>query len=156
MHLSKVLAEKEKNQEIISVNKDFDIKKVAEILCTKKIGAALITDSANADDNEKKYIGIVTEKDIIRAICKYPELSKIKITEICSKEMIVGKLTDKVSTIMNVMSEKKIRHIPVVDDTEIVGLVSIGDIIKSISKEDELKIRHLSDIVGGVHSSKVF
>ena len=153
MKLSKILAEKD-IREIISISEDASIKDAAKMLCQHNIGSLLVHSLVN----KQKYIGIISERDIINVCCatNIEGCSNIKVTDIMTKNMIVATVNDDVEYIINIMGRHKIRHIPVLDGNKVIGIVSSGDIINTLHKEDEIKLHHLSDFVGGTYASNVY
>lgn len=152
MKLKKLLAEKKK-EELYTIASDSTVKEAAKILSEHHIGALLVTDSQSAS---VRYVGIISEHDIIRQCCYDKDLKNVKVKEIMTKDMIVATVEDEVEYVMKIMSRHHIRHIPIIEDSQIAGLLSMSDIVESLYEEDEIHIRYLSDYMGGTYGSKVF
>ena len=108
------------------------------------VGALVVIDDA---DN---ICGIVTERDVLRRCLKAGEPSlSTPVRAIMTTDVIVGVPDDDVDYVMNVITENKIRHLPIVDGNSLAGIVSIGDVGKSMLKEIEFENRHLKDYIKG-------
>ena len=109
-------------------------------MTTHNIGAVLIV------DHDKKLQGIISERDIVHAIAKSgASILSCPVSDIMSKQLITCMPHDNINKIMNIISQNRIRHLPVVNDKEqLIGIVSIGDVVKrciseAILEADELK-----------------
>lgn len=97
-----------------------------------------------------KIAGIITERDFTRKVSipgKDPE--SIKVETIMSPKVVYVCDDEKVADCMAVMTEKRIRHLPVMGDGKLIGLVSIGDLIKQVSDEQHATIKYLEDYITG-------
>lgn len=150
MKLKKVLAEKSRKK-INTISGQASLKEAAETLCERGVGALLVVDG-----EPDKYIGIISERDIIKKICNSADLNEIRVTDIMTRDLIVAKSEDNVDYVMSVMDRKHIRHIPVMEGDKIVGVLSIRDIIRSKLEENTIEIRHLSDYVCGTNRNEVY
>ena len=130
MTISKILAEK--GRKIVSIEPAATLQSAATLLAEKRIGAVLILGA------DRRIIGILSERDIVRAI---DERGTAALEEPVSQTM-----TRKVSTctegetlvcIMERMTDGKFRHVPVVDQGRVIGIVSIGDVVKHRLQEME-------------------
>ena len=130
MTISKILAEK--GRKIVSIEPAATLQSAATLLAEKRIGAVLILGA------DRRIIGILSERDIVRAI---GERGTAALEEPVSQTM-----TRKVSTctegetlvcIMERMTDGKVRHVPVVDQGRVIGIVSIGDVVKHRLQEME-------------------
>jgi CBS domain-containing protein len=78
-----------------------------------------------------KMVGIVTERDILRAVAaQRGPLSGVRVADVMTRDVAIGTPTDTVEDTMGLMTELRIRHLPVVEDGQLLGLVSIGDVVK--------------------------
>ena len=112
--------------EIISCKPDDTIETIAKTLAKHRIGAVFIV------DEQEKLVGIVSERDIVRAIASdgNSALSKAA-SSIMTKNVVTCLPSDTVTMMMGLMTENRVRHIPVMVDGEIQGVVSIGDVVKA-------------------------
>jgi len=152
MKLKKILAEKSKNNVIHSIKATATLKDAVKKLVEFNVGCLLVTDPGNPD----KYVGIIAQTDIIRKCAEDGNFYETKIEDIMVKQLIVATGEDEVEYIVKVMNRHKIHHIPVIEKGKISGIISITDIIGSMHEEDEIKIRYLSDYMGGTYGSNVY
>jgi len=88
--------------------------------------------------------------------CFEAEFYNIEVTELMTEEIVCCKYDDDVDYALKVMGRHKIRHIPVVKGKDIVGVISIGDIIQELYEEDEIVIHDIADMTGANSKNKVF
>ena len=95
-------------------------------------------------------IGIITERDYLREIAVRGRTSReTAVREIMRRNVVVVEATRSIDDCMTIMSEGRIRHIPVVEDGRLIGLISIGDLVKRRSTDQQVEIRYLTDYVTG-------
>jgi CBS domain-containing protein len=83
------------------------------------------------DKSSPRMLGIITERDILKAIARTKApLAQLKVLDTMTSNVVVGGPSDSVEDTMGLMTNKRIRHLPVVEDDQLLGLVSIGDIVK--------------------------
>lgn len=131
-----------KGSGVITIKPETPVRELVDLLTRHSVGALVVV------DDSKNICGIVTERDVLRRCLKAaePDLS-MPIRAIMSTDVIVGVPDDDVDYIMNVITNNKIRHLPIVTGKKLVGIVSIGDIVKSMLKEIEFENRHLKDYI---------
>ena len=123
MSVSHIL--KSKGRDVITASANDKLKSIAEILATKRIGAIVILGSNN------KIEGIVSERDVVR--CLATEGAKaldIPVSKIMSKGVKTCSESDSETELMALMTDNRIRHLPVVDHGKLIGMISIGDVVK--------------------------
>ena len=90
------------------------------------VGALMVMES-------DKMKGIITERDILGAITKYKaDILKLKVSDLMTQTLITCKASDSVEKIMDIMTNNHIRHVPVLEDKKLIGIISIGDIVEAI------------------------
>jgi CBS domain-containing protein len=133
-----------KGRETITASPAMTVPRAMELLIQHQISCLPVVDLTH------RLIGIVSDKDIFRLIHKYPfEFRTAKVGDIMSTEVIIGTPTDDLMYIAGVMTRNRIRHIPVVSDGHLVGLVSIGDIVKARMSTVETENRYLWQYIEG-------
>jgi len=153
MKVSLIITEKaKKGIGIYKISENANLKEAAEILNKNDIGALLVT----KDDDEKKYTGLLSERDIIHHCTKEIPLDKIKVKDVAIKDMLVVTSEDTLETARGIMARHHIRHLPVIQDHKISGMITIRDVISVLEKQKEIHIKHLSDFVGGTYGSQVY
>ncbi len=142
-----LLQSKEK-KEVWSVTPDMLVYRALQLLNEKKIGALVVLEKG-------ELVGIVSERDYARKVILEGKSSKETFTrEIMSTKLFVVTPETTVEECMALMSEKRIRHIPVVakDTNQILGLISIGDVLKSVISDQKILIENLSNYIMGKYS----
>ena len=130
------------NKQIWTISKDQNVKQALVLMSEKNIGAIIIV------DNNDFPIGIFSERDYARKIILKGKSSKdTLLDEVMTKELITVTKDYKIDQCMEIMIEKKIRHLPVLEDKKIVGIVSIGDLLKIVVKEQKELIDHLQKFI---------
>lgn len=135
-------------ENLITVTSDSTIKDAVYKLNKHKIGCLIVI-------KDTKTVGILSERDILKQLGNTnvnKEIYNIKVSEVMTKKdkLVVGHPEDTIEYLMNVMNEKKIRHIPLVNDEgKLVCLTSMRDLIRVILKDSKAKIKYLSDYVQG-------
>jgi CBS domain-containing protein len=140
MTISDIL--KQKKSEIYSIQSGSKICDAIDELNKRKIGALLVT-----DENDK-IAGILTERDILTKACpRQIDNDDTLVSEVMTprEKLIIGTSSDSVSYVMHVMTSKKIRHLPIYDGEKMVGIISIGDVIKTIMDQSEEEVKLLKE-----------
>jgi len=124
---------KTKNGFVYSVNENEQICNVLDAFVEKKIGSCMVEDSNN------KFIGIMTEKDAIKCFRNVQKFSDIKVKDIMTKyeDVIIASEDDNIQYAMSIMTENRIKHLPVMKDANVIGVISIGDIVKAQLEHSE-------------------
>ena len=131
-----------KNRQIWTISKDQSVKQALVLMSEKNIGAIIIV------DNNDFPIGIFSERDYARKIILKGKSSKdTLLDEVMTKELITITRDYKIDQCMEIMSEKKIRHLPILEDKKILGVISIGDVLKIMIKEQKDLINHLQKFI---------
>jgi len=124
---------------------DKTMRQVLSNMVENKVGSLVVV------DNENRPIGIITERDIIRLIYNHDcrEWQDKTVNEYMTKDLMIGFPDDDVEYIMALMTENRFRHVPIMSEGRLAGLISIGDIVKSLLKDIKAENRHLSDYIAG-------
>ncbi len=141
MKVSQILAQK--GREVWTIEADATILAALQLMAEKKIGALVVTDSAHP-------VGIFSERDYAR---------KVVLAGLSSSTALVGKVMTPDPVCINsertadecmaLMTEKRIRHLPVVEDGKLAGIISIGDVVKSVIADREFEIQQLENYISG-------
>lgn len=114
-----------KGSEVVTVAPDRSVVEVLAVLAEHRIGALVVSDDARA------IRGVVSERDVVRAIAaRGPAALDETAAELMTTDVVTCEPDTTVERLMGVMTERRIRHVPVVVEGELVGLVSIGDVVK--------------------------
>ena len=136
MSVSEILSGK--GSEVITTTPNASLLEVATILSERKIGALIVKDGS-------KVCGIVSERDIVRHISKDgADALTQKVAECMTKSVISSRRSDSIDLVMEKMTAGRFRHLPVIEDGELLGIISIGDVVKrkieqAVRDAEELK-----------------
>jgi len=131
-----------KNRQIWTISKDQSVMQALILMSEKNIGAIIVV------DNNDFPIGIFSERDYARKIILKGKSSKdTLLDEVMTKELITVTKDYKIDQCMEIMNEKRIRHLPVLENKKIVGIISIGDVLKIMIKEQKELIDHLQKFI---------
>ena len=135
----------EKGNEIWSIGPSQSVYQAVEMMSVKEIGALTVV-----DDNGK-LVGIISERDYTRKIILAGRSSKeTKVSEIMTAEVIATDQQTSVDDCMSLMTHYRVRHLPVVENEKLIGMVSVGDLVKSMILDRDFKIEQLERYVRGV------
>ena len=131
-----------KNRKIWTATKDQNVRQALILMSENNIGAIIVV------DNNDFPIGIFSERDYARKIILKGKSSKdTLLDEVMTKELITVTKNFKIDQCMEKMNEKKIRHLPVLENTKIVGIISIRDVLKIMMQEQKELIDHLQKFI---------
>ena len=131
-----------KNRKIWTISKEKSVKQALILMSENNIGAIIIV------DNKDFPIGIFSERDYARKIILKGKSSKdTLLDEVMTKELITITRDYKIDQCMKIMNEKGIRHLPVLENQKIVGIISIRDVLKIMMKEQKELIDHLQKFI---------
>jgi CBS domain-containing protein len=138
--VAKILGDERRVVEIGSGATVFDAVK---LMVDENVGAVLVT-------HDGEISGIFTERDYLRRIAVEGRRSRdTQVREVMSSPVIVVTPATSVDEAMAIMTDRRIRHVPVVDSGRVVGVVSIGDLVKFQSREQSFQIQYLTDYISG-------
>ena len=138
--LSQVL--KDKSGEIITVRPNDSVYVALQVLATYNVGALPVVSS------EGGLVGIFSERDYARKVAlKGLKSESTEVHEVMSANVICADLTLSVLDCMELMSDKKVRHLPVMDQKKLIGILSIGDLVKAIIEAQRFQIEQLEQYI---------
>ncbi len=133
----------QKGHEVFSVAPDRTVYEALIVLAEKDIGALLVFES-------EKMVGIFSERDYARKVVLKGKSTKSTIVrEVMTENVITVEINENVENCMDLMTGKHIRHLPVVKNGAVTGVISIGDIVKAIISEQKSTIKHLEKYIVG-------
>ncbi len=132
-----------KGSDVVTAPPDIPVLDAMRVLVEHNIGSVVVV----ADDTVQ---GILTERDVLRLGAEEPErLSATPVREVMTTDLLVGTPDDDTHYCMDVMTENRIRHLPVMEDGRLQGIVSIGDVVNACRRDAEWENRHLKDYIRG-------
>jgi CBS domain-containing protein len=132
-----------KGHDVVTVPPSFPLEDAIKLLVAHNIGSLVVAQDA-------KVLGILTERDILRLASKgCARMERMRVEEVMVRDVIVGLPDDTLDYVMEIMTRNRIRHLPVVDDGWMQGIVSIGDVISALRKKVEAENRYMRDYIQG-------
>ena len=133
----------QKSREIYSVSPDATVFEAVKLMDEKNVGALLVMKG-------EKLVGIISERDYTRKIMLRGKRSReTGVAEIMSTSVTVTHPREPVATCLHLMTDKHIRHLPVLDHDKVVGVISIGDLVKHVISCQQAAIAHLESYIHG-------
>jgi CBS domain-containing protein len=131
----------DKGRDVLKIEADVPALDAVKQMVEANVGSLLVT-----DDGE--VTGIVTERDFLRRVAlEGPTEEDVTVRDIMSSPLVVVGPQTEIDECMAVMTDRRIRHLPVVEEGDVVGIVSIGDVVKFKSKQQSFEIRYLTDYI---------
>lgn len=132
---------------IITIPPPTLLKDAIELLAKHRIGAVIVV------DDDANPVGILSERDIVREIAQRGGAAlDIAVSEIMTKDIIIGVLNDDLAYVMNTMTKGRFRHLPIMHEQSLVGIISIGDVVKAQMEFYEGEARTLLQYIQGGYS----
>lgn len=139
--IKQVLAKK--GSEVFSTSPSVSVIEAVKVMAEKKVGALLVLEDG-------KLKGIISEQDYTRkVILTCLDADKMLVQDIMTRQIVVTRPEQSIQEVMAIMTDKRIRHLPVMVDGELVGLVSIGDLVKAVISEQQFMIAQLVQYIQG-------
>jgi len=138
---------KRKPRDVITITPQATIDDAMDMLITNKIGCLPVVSESG------KLSGIISDKDIFKKVHETKgKYHGLKVADVMTTDVIVGIPDDQIDYIAGMMDKNWIRHVPIIDGDNMIGLVSLRDIIKSTTKRKELENRYLNLYMEGMHN----
>lgn len=141
MRISDVLRSKGSN--VVTIGPDRTVLDVVRTLVRHNIGATVVVEDG-------RPVGIVSERDILKLTARGPgALASIQVRALMTRDLVTSEPDDDLDHVMNLMTNHRVRHLPILSDGELVGIVSIGDVVNRLRSESEEANRHLMSYIAG-------
>jgi CBS domain-containing protein len=132
-----------KGPEAWSMAPDAMVYDALKLMAEKNIGAVLVMDA-------NRIVGILSERDYARKVILHGKSSKdTPVQEIMTQRVVYVRPEQTAEECMALMTDKRVRHLPVLEDDQVVGVISIGDVVKNIISEQEFIIEQLERYISG-------
>lgn len=133
-----------KGRGVVTIDPSETVLGAVQRLVEHNIGSLVVVEDGGP-------VGIITERDVLRLSAQGPErLATTAVADVMTRDMITAETGDSVKGIMDVMTEERIRHLPVLAEGELVGIVSIGDLVNACRASAEDENRNLRHYIQGV------
>ena len=131
-----------KGTEVLTIEPTTNLAAAAKLLAERKIGALVVTGP------DQRVVGIVSERDIVQELAAHgPAALDLALTEVMTRKVTTCSASDTISSVMERMTAGKFRHLPVLDQGRLAGIVSIGDVVKHRLQEMEREQSALRDYI---------
>ena len=134
---------KTKGNAVCSVSPDSMVIDALKLMAEKNIGAVIVTEN-------NKLVGIFSERDYARKVVLKDKASdSTRISEIMTSNVYTVKTSSSIDDCMKIMTDKNFRHLPVVDDGKLMGVISLGDAVRFVIEEQKDTIKNLESYISG-------
>ena len=132
-----------KGRNIIATGPDTSVLDAIKLMAEKAVGSLLVM-------QDDELFGIITERDYARkVIIKGRSSETTSVAEIMTTDVVTASESQTVSECMAVMTERRIRHLPIVEDQKVIGMISIGDLVQAIIADQQEEIEQLESYISG-------
>ncbi|TGN17624.1 CBS domain-containing protein [Leptospira idonii] len=136
---------KDKPSSVLSIEEDRSVLEATKLMVDSKVGSVIVT-------FQGKLAGIFTERDLMRVVAKdHLALANVKLKDVMTSQLTVAGPNDEIDDILKTMISKRFRHMPVLDEEKIIGLISIGDAVKTKLNKTEAEMHILREYMYGPH-----
>ncbi|MCU0889853.1 MAG: CBS domain-containing protein [Rubritepida sp.] len=133
-----------KGHEIVSTRPDDTLQVISQLLTQHRIGAVLVRDASGS------VLGILSERDIVRAVAAHgAQALMMTASAVMTRDIVYGCPSDTVDKVLATMTDRRIRHLPVMHEGKLIGFVSIGDVVKRRIQDVEEEADQLRAFVAG-------
>ncbi|HET7341078.1 MAG TPA: CBS domain-containing protein [Methylomirabilota bacterium] len=139
MNIATILATK--GDKVVTARAEQSIREALGLLAQHNIGALVVVDA------NRHPIGILSERDIVRAAAKNEDIFRLTVSQLMTRNLVLGTSADDLGAAGSTMVERRIRHLPVMDGGKLVGIVTIGDIVKAQRDHFQGEVDTLQTIV---------
>ena len=132
-----------KGTTVITVPPETGLREVVDTMLKNNVGAVIVTEGT-------EVLGMFTERDNLRLTAdRGVDLNTATVGPHMITDLVIGLPADRVAATMTIMTEKRIRHLPIMSDGLLVGIVSIGDVVKAMADQQEHEIHFLKNYISG-------
>jgi CBS domain-containing protein len=139
MNIASILATK--GNKVVTIRPEQSIREALGVLARHNIGALVVVDGA------LRPVGILSERDIVRAAAQDEKVFPLLVSQLMTRDLVVGDPGDDLGAVGETMVQRRIRHLPVVDSGQLVGMISIGDVVKAQRDQYQGEVDTLQTIV---------
>jgi len=133
-----------KGGKVVTLRENDTLQDAVDAMVVNKIGAVMVTDDAEMP------AGIFTERDLLRVSAETKlKLGSIRLKDEMTRDLVIGIPSDEIESILSVMTEKRLRHIPVMENQKLVGIISAGDLVRALLQDHKFEIHYLKDYITG-------
>lgn len=141
MRIHDVIKGKAQHQDVVTITPDATVRELIDLLAEHNVGALVVSVDG------RTVAGIVSERDVVRRLHEDPHVLEAKVSAIMTDEVHTCTAKDLLDDMMTLMTQHRIRHVPVVEGETLTGIISIGDVVKSRMAELEFERDQLDHYV---------
>lgn len=131
-----------KGSRVVTIEKSTLVLDAISIFSANRVGSLLVV------DKDETILGIIAARDVLMAVLNHlDKIKTITVESVMTTNLIIGTEDDTIDYIQAIMTENRIRHVPIVEGRKLKGLVSIGDVVKALIKEKDVENRYLKDYI---------
>lgn len=131
-----------KGSRVVTIEKSTLVLDAMSIFSANRVGSLLVV------DKDETILGIIAARDVLMAVLNHlDKIKTITVESVMTTNLIIGTEDDSIDYIQAIMTENRIRHVPIVEGRKLKGLVSIGDVVKALMKEKDVENRYLKDYI---------
>ncbi len=139
MKIAEIL--KDKGGRVVTVRSNVSLASAARRMIAERIGAVVVS------DDDVHMVGILSERDVLRATALHAgAAADLQVADMMTRALIACAPGDSVTQVLGVMTDRRVRHVPVVEDGRLAGIVTIGDLVKARLEEAALESRVMRDV----------
>jgi CBS domain-containing protein len=133
-----------KGSQVVTIHEENMLVDAISQFFSKRIGSLLVV------DDDENIIGIIAPNDVLRAVHNNAEkVPSLKVSDVMTRDVIVATPDDKIDYLLAIMTENRIRHIPIMNDGKLAGMISTGDVVKAQVMDEKVENRYLKDYIEG-------
>jgi len=134
----------EKGTHVVTVSQEATVYEALQTFAANRVGSLLVL------DDKSGIVGIIGARDVLMAVVRAcDEIRQIKVKEIMTSKIIIGDPDDDLDNVEVVMTENRIRHLPIIKQDKLAGIVSMGDVVKAQLKNVHVENRYLKEYIVG-------
>jgi CBS domain-containing protein len=133
-----------KGSKVITARENTTVHEAVKIMVDNLVGSVIVV------DDHDHPVGIFTERDVLRQVAKdYKTLNTEPLKNVMTTDLIICTSDEDTDEALKIITEKRLRHLPIMEDKRIIGLVSIGDIVKATLKDTKFEVHYMRDYIMG-------
>ena len=138
----KTILKQKASNDVATATADMPIEEAAKALHFRRIGALVVVGA------DRDIIGILSERDIVRGMATNDgQVGALKVRDLMTSSVLVCGPDDSLETLMGIMTNRRVRHLPVVEEGKLIGIITIGDVVKARLDDATMQVDSLRDYV---------
>jgi CBS domain-containing protein len=138
----KTILKQKANNDVATATADMPVEDAAKALHFRRIGALVVVGA------DRDIVGILSERDIVRGMAiNNGQVGALKVRDLMTSSVLVCGPDDSLETLMGIMTNRRVRHLPVVEEGKLIGIITIGDVVKARLEDATMQVDSLRDYV---------